>query len=253
MTTLYVSPHLDDVAFSCASGLLRRLDQGERVIVATVFTEGKGSAARRKEDRAALEAINAEVIHLGFLDAPDRLQIKASFNSLVLSPTIDRKLVARIKRALDEIEADRSYFPLGIGGHVDHRTVFEARSRRARFYEDRPYTYAAPLRTLRMLELRGGRRRKLDPAKLNRELQPVASFFAPGERAACTAELAKRLATAHPRRFKLGSVSHIYSRSVARRAAALIAAYGSQSFPFRAAASLQREREFRVATALPRD
>jgi LmbE family N-acetylglucosaminyl deacetylase len=252
MTTLYVSPHLDDVAFSCASGLLRRIDQGERVIVATVFTKGKGSAARRKEDRAALEAIKAEVIHLGFVDAPDRLQIKASFKSLVLAPAIDCKLVARIRRAMSEIEADHIYFPLGIGGHIDHRTVFEAHREGARFYEDRPYAYAPPLRTLRMLELRGGRR---EPglAKLHRGLWPVANFFDPGERAACTAELAKRLATSHPRRFKLESVSYLYSRSIARRAAALIAAYGSQSFPFRAAASFQREREFHIATTLPRD
>jgi hypothetical protein len=223
MTTLYVSPHLDDAAFSCAAGLLQRAAK-ERVIVATVFTEGKGSAKRRAEDRRAYTF--AETVHLGFLDAPDRLHIKPSFKTLVLEAGVDQKLVREIRRALQPLlrDADRVYFPLAIGGHIDHRTVFEAHPQSAYFYEDRPYALAAPLRQLRLLELRGGRR-EIPFETLDRELEPMAQFFEPGERAACVAELKKRLAMSHPRRFNLRSTTHRFDQPNAR---ALIDTYGSQ-------------------------
>ena len=217
MTTLYVSPHLDDVAFSCAASILKRRD---RVIVATVFTEGKGSATRRAEDRRAF----TDTVHLGFLDAPERLRIRPSFTSLVLEPRVDRLLVQRIRRALQPLvkQADRVFFPLGIGGHIDHRTVFEAHPPGAYFYEDRPYALAAPLRLLRLLELRGGRCKR---AVFDRDFEPLARFFAPGERPACVAELSRRLAMPHPRRFWLRSSLH---RFEARPARALIETYRSQ-------------------------
>jgi GlcNAc-PI de-N-acetylase len=223
MTALYVSPHLDDVAFSCAASLLHRAAK-ERVIVATVFTEGKGSAGRRAEDRRALPF--AQIVHLGFLDAPDRLRIKPGFTSLVLEPHVDRGLTKSIRQALQPLlrEADRAYFPLGVGGHIDHRTVFEAHPPHAYFYEERPYTLAAPLRQLRLLELRGGRR-EIPLETLDRELEPMAQFFEPGERAACVAELKKRLARSHPRRFNLRSTAHRFDQPNAR---ALIDAYSSQ-------------------------
>ncbi|HEX4382930.1 MAG TPA: PIG-L family deacetylase [Myxococcales bacterium] len=218
MTVLYVSPHLDDVAFSCAASLLQHK---ERVIVATVFSEGKGSAARRAEDRKALKAF--EVVHLGFLDAPDRLRVKPSFTSLVLKPSIDRRLVQRIRQALTPLvhQADHAYFPLGIGGHIDHLTVFEAHPPGARFYEDRPYALAEPLRRLRLLELRGGSSRA-PPGTFG----PVEAFFEPGERAACVAELSRRLALPHPRRFRLRSAPRSFTSP---RARALIATYRTQN------------------------
>jgi hypothetical protein len=217
MTTLYVSPHLDDVAFSCAASLLQRRG---RVIVATVFTEGKGSAARRAEDRKALKGF--EVVHLGFIDAPDRLRIKPGFTSLVLKPKVDRGLVQRIRQVLRPLlrEAGRVYFPLGIGGHIDHRTVFEAHPPHARFYEDRPYALAEPLRRLRLLELRGGSSK----APIG-SLGPMEAFFEPGERSGCIAELARRLAMPHPRRFRLRSA---VDRFESPGAAELIAAYRTQ-------------------------
>jgi len=47
-TILYLSPHLDDVVFSCLSHLLTQSTEGNRTIVATIFTEGDHD--RRKEE-----------------------------------------------------------------------------------------------------------------------------------------------------------------------------------------------------------
>jgi LmbE family N-acetylglucosaminyl deacetylase len=91
-TCYFISPHLDDAAFS-AGGLISYLIGKTEVVVITVFTEpGKSRHSlsalryvnkcgysikkvenffgdRRNEDRILFERIGAKVIHLGFLDA----------------------------------------------------------------------------------------------------------------------------------------------------------------------------------------
>ncbi len=244
MTTLYLSPHLDDVALSCAGGLLHARARGERVIVATVFTEGRGQAARRREDIAALRSIGAEPLHLGFLDAPDRLHLKPGFASLVLEPEVELALVSTISRQLRALLANvrpaRICFPLGVGGHIDHRTLFECAARVAataeangvalRFYEERPYSFVPALRVLRLLELRGGRRRA-SPDSIDAELGRIPllnSFPGRAARADCLAQLAQRLSTAHPRRMRLCARMQSFQPTVLEAAAQLIARYQTQ-------------------------
>lgn len=91
-TCYFVSPHLDDAAFS-AGGLISYLAKNTEVYVITVFTKarnekhslsalayaktcgytgsemGRFFSDRRREDREAMESIGAEIIHLGFFDA----------------------------------------------------------------------------------------------------------------------------------------------------------------------------------------
>jgi len=91
-TCYFVSPHLDDAAFS-AGGLISYLSKKTKVVVITAFTEaGKEKhslsamsyvkqcgykieelreffTARRKEDRELFSKFGVEVKHLGFLDA----------------------------------------------------------------------------------------------------------------------------------------------------------------------------------------
>lgn len=91
-TCYFVSPHLDDAAFS-AGGLISYLAKRTKVIVVTLFTEAgtknhslsavsyvnqcgykkeeiqKFFIQRRKEDREVLESYGAKVVHMGYLDA----------------------------------------------------------------------------------------------------------------------------------------------------------------------------------------
>ncbi len=61
MTTIFVSPHLDDVVLSAPGRVLARTERGERVVVLTVFSEGDARyAGRREEDRSALAILGAE-------------------------------------------------------------------------------------------------------------------------------------------------------------------------------------------------
>src|SRR5262245_11895465 len=95
MIHLFVSPHSDDAALSCG-GLIRRLSSaGERVVIATLFTQrpstearlpftvrlwraqcGVGTdveAVREREDRAAAKQMGASVVFLRLPDAALRL------------------------------------------------------------------------------------------------------------------------------------------------------------------------------------
>jgi len=149
MTTVVVSPHLDDAIFSIPGVIKSLCDQEGDVVVLSVFTEGdERHAARRDEDRTATSIVGATAIHLGLLDAPFRRAIGETFRELILTELHDNDadasdvadaLLDRIAR----IAPDTLFFPLGVGNHIDHRIVHRAHTRFSgdvRFYEDRPYS-----------------------------------------------------------------------------------------------------------------
>src|ERR1700690_3085189 len=88
---LFVSPHLDDAVFSCAARILREVDGGTDVTVATVFSHARPRSpmrreyvARQEEDRIALGLLGAKPLWLGLLDAPCRSPFYNSFQRIVL-------------------------------------------------------------------------------------------------------------------------------------------------------------------------
>ncbi len=151
MTILVVSPHLDDAVLSVAGFLLRERRRGRRVVVATVCSEGPGYAARRAEDRAALALLDVEARHLGFPDAPFRGY--SGFGELIGMPDKrDYPVKKAVGEALDNLVVElmprELWFPLGVGGHVDHRLCYclaaiTFRTIARTFYEDRPYAFVA--------------------------------------------------------------------------------------------------------------
>lgn len=166
-TVLTLSPHLDDAAFS-AGPLLAQLAGGDRLIVATVFTESvvdpqgfalacqldkglPGSVdymkVRRGEDTDWAKKIGAEAVHGPFAEAPHRGYGSALelFGSIIPSDEIGAKLCDWLQNLVDAARPDVVLVPLGIGGHVDHqwtRRIAEA-SCSGRFalvyFKDQPY------------------------------------------------------------------------------------------------------------------
>ncbi|MEM7153269.1 MAG: PIG-L family deacetylase [Myxococcota bacterium] len=206
MTRVYVSPHLDDAVFSCAAGIVACRAAGRRVVVITVF--GADQPQRRAEDRAALASVGAECMHLDFADAPVRRGLVPSFHSLVVQPRLQSTEVERIAHALRRylavIEPRESWWPLGIGGHLDHRTLFAASrliERPASYYDDRPYAFVPAWAELRRLELEGGRMSTPPrPTELGAQVDAggVAAMFGADERAQALEALASRCAAEHP-------------------------------------------------------
>lgn len=152
---LYISPHLDDVVLSCGSTIEKQCSEGYSVSVATLFSAGSSNSnhiIRRKNDIEALLVLGASHIHMGFTDAPFRSKIYNSFSSLLFhhKPSTETKLlnniILDIRNIIEAGNYNLCYFPLGVGGHIDHNLAFQAGLKlldtnisNCLFYEDMPY------------------------------------------------------------------------------------------------------------------
>ncbi len=172
-TALFVSPHLDDVVFSCG-GLLAVLgDAGWRTVLATVFTRSvvpaqgfalacqldKGLSAevdymalRRAEDLRAAAILSATAVHwLDFPEAPHRGYDSAAslFGEMQASDDVAPALSAALHALVTRVSPDLILAPQGLGNHVDHqqtiRCVLDAAAGHAMaFYHDTPYVIRNP-------------------------------------------------------------------------------------------------------------
>lgn len=166
-TALFLSPHLDDVAFSCGALAAVLRDRGWRTVLATVFTrsvvpaqgfalacqldKGLGAevdymALRRDEDREAAGILGfAECLHLGLEEAPHRgYDSPAALFGAVRGDDRVWQAVAELAAGLERRLAPALVLaPQGLGGHVDHvqvaRAVREAVRASVWWYRDTPY------------------------------------------------------------------------------------------------------------------
>ena len=148
---MFLSPHLDDAAFSAGGTLARLVDEGWRCVLATVFTRSVPSpsgfalacqtnkglppdadylAIRRAEDHAAAAVLGVaagDVLHLDLPEAPHRGYSSAAdlFAGVHEDDAATTDDVAALVRPL-AVDAERVYLPLGHGNHVDHLHVIRA-------------------------------------------------------------------------------------------------------------------------------
>jgi len=169
-SALLLSPHLDDVAFSCGGTARRLADAGWRTVLCTVFTrsvpdprgfalacqldKGLGPevdymALRRAEDADAARHLGAETLWLDLLEAPHRGygSAPALFGPFVPEDEIQPELEAALEPLL-VAGHDLLFAPQAIGGHVDHRRVRDAvvkagPAARTVWYRDAPFTRSA--------------------------------------------------------------------------------------------------------------
>ncbi len=171
-TALFLSPHLDDVAFSCG-GLAAQLgDAGWRTVMATAFTrtihpatgfalacqldKGLGPevdymALRRAEDAAAAAMLGTEAVWLDLPEAPHRgyHSAPALFGPMLEADPIVPPLTAAFRDLRDRLAPALVLAPQGLGNHVDHRQVILAAlavfdPAQMAFYRDTPYVIREP-------------------------------------------------------------------------------------------------------------
>ncbi len=174
-TALFLSPHLDDVAFSCG-GTLRRLadDPAWRVVLCTVFTAtvenpqgfalrcqtDKGlapevdyMALRRAEDLAFVEAAGVDdAWHWELPEAPHRGYDSPA--ELFAGEHADDAVWQRVRDDLTSLDAelrpDVVLAPQGLGNHVDHLQTIRAvlgvypAEGKVWWYRDTPYAIRDP-------------------------------------------------------------------------------------------------------------
>lgn len=149
MKICIVSPHLDDALLSCGILMQRAKALSNDILVLNIFTAGTNAANRRVEEQNAIGKAGAQPFFLDELDAPDRNPIywsdaKLFFGALEEVPeAYISKVEDRLNAFFAEHQIDVAYFPLGAGGHIDHRITFKVGMRikhvAIKFYEDRPY------------------------------------------------------------------------------------------------------------------
>jgi LmbE family N-acetylglucosaminyl deacetylase len=175
-TALFISPHLDDVAFSCGGTFAKLASENWRTILCTIFTKSvlnpKNFALRcqtdknlspaidymklrRSEDYQAAEILNAaEVLHLNFLEAPHRGYESAPelFAGVKEGDEIWRPVTEHLDLLREIHQPDLVFAPQGLGNHADHlqtiravREVFPAE--KAFWYRDTPYSIRQPYAT----------------------------------------------------------------------------------------------------------
>ncbi|WP_047866410.1 PIG-L deacetylase family protein [Rubrobacter aplysinae] len=183
---LFVSPHLDDVAFSCGGTAARLSRLGWRVTLATVFAasvpEPGGFALacqtdkgipetvdymelRRAEDAAACRELGADPVHLAHPEAPHRGYESAEELFSGVLPGDEAHLAAgeSLAALIRDTEPELVFAPQGLGGHVDHLQVIRAlgalaetgrilqsQAPRTLYYRDTPYALRAPEATPRV-------------------------------------------------------------------------------------------------------
>jgi LmbE family N-acetylglucosaminyl deacetylase len=205
---LFVSPHFDDVALSCAGTLCQRQAEGDPCLVATVFTEmaepvseyarefnrecGLGPddthrlwQLRRQEDRDAAAILNTRFVWLGFVDAIYRGYHSDADLFGVPRPE-DRVVAERVASTLVALWAKTAaavvYVPLAIGEHVDHQlcaglgATLAAAGACVVFYEDYPYA-EAPGALARRLDGLALQRRSVDiTSHVSRRIEAVGCY-----------------------------------------------------------------------------
>ncbi len=173
---IYLSPHFDDVVYSCGGTIGMQGRSGQRPLVITVFAGvptsleispfalkmhtimGFGSdvqaviAVRRKEDANALEYLHADYLWLDYVDAIYRgTPAYYTRNDLICGRVhpgdreIERRLSQDLLMLRQRLPHVTWYVPLGVGLHVDHQLVAAAAGcllhsgANIKFYEDFPY------------------------------------------------------------------------------------------------------------------
>ncbi len=149
---IYLSPHLDDAAFSCGGQIYARTQENERILIVTLMAgdppqSGKPSAyidalherwqlaadaveQRRAEDVEACRLLGADYLHLSFADCIYRMgeggkrPFSQSDDDIFgrIHPHEQKEMVAALAKAIAALPpCEQIFAPLTVGNHVDHQ------------------------------------------------------------------------------------------------------------------------------------
>ncbi|HWZ20474.1 MAG TPA: PIG-L family deacetylase [Ktedonobacteraceae bacterium] len=191
---IFLSPHLDDVVYSCGGTLGVQVSTGLRPLVITIFAGVPSSntelspfavevqrgmdfrqnaqtamTTRREEDTRALDYLHADYLWLDYLDAIYRgTPAYYSQNSQLIGGDvhpadlwIDKELAQNLVTLHERLPDAVWYAPLGVGRHVDHQIVCSAvdrliqRGANVKLYEDFPYVLTKDALENRLQEFGG--------------------------------------------------------------------------------------------------
>ena len=158
---LIVSPHMDDAILSCSGIILNRKQQGDKILVLTVFSKQPSkvnsfakemmaqmdikrdyNTSRKEEDLKIFKKYGIQSQHLDLIDG---MFFSNSMEELFGGKTREIN-IDQLYTKIEEFKPDEVYLPAGIGDHIDHIAISEFSkellSKRLKifFYEDFPYS-----------------------------------------------------------------------------------------------------------------
>jgi LmbE family N-acetylglucosaminyl deacetylase len=170
---IYLSPHLDDVVFSCGVQIFQHTSQGKSVMIITLMAGdpdpnklgshaqilhkrwrlgSNAVAIRRREDLLACAYIGADTLHWPYLDCIYRRNPQTGEHVYQTDPSLfgpidpsESDLVSNLSaRMMDLPSHGEVLAPLGLGNHVDHKITRQAATltmdeAKLSFYEEFPY------------------------------------------------------------------------------------------------------------------
>ena len=176
MKWIYLSPHLDDAAYSCGGLIHQQVQQGTAVEIWTLFagqftpgalspftkaihqrwgTGDESITARRAEDARACTLLGASPRYFDFLDVIYRtnpISKQAEIinnedlfrNRLPSDDELIRSITSSLQNALRSEHDFQLCIPLGLGNHIDHTLAHCAAEnlpglQRPAYYADFPY------------------------------------------------------------------------------------------------------------------
>ena len=144
---VYISPHFDDVAASCAGRIINQKQAGKSVLVVTIFSSRayRGAAKvgnqalqamldydrRRLEDTEAMQQLGVDFLWLEFPEVLFRRQAPWRRYGLTYPKTnanqdLCRQVAIKLTAICRQTQCAEMVLPLGIGQHVDHQILFQA-------------------------------------------------------------------------------------------------------------------------------
>ena len=171
---LFISPHLDDVAFSCGGTFGALAQAGWRCVMLTVFTRSVAAptgfalacqtdkgfgpevdylAMRRREDILASQRLSASSVRwMDLPEAPHRgyHSPTALFADVLPTDEVGQALAPLLEAELAATAPQLVFAPQGLGLHVDHRQVMRAvqavvpPTTPVLWYRDTPYIIRQP-------------------------------------------------------------------------------------------------------------
>jgi LmbE family N-acetylglucosaminyl deacetylase len=170
---VYLSPHLDDVVFSCGAQIFQHTSQGMSVMIITLMAGDPdpnmlgnhaqilhkrwrlGSDAvsiRRNEDLLACAYIGADTLHWPYLDCIYRYNPQTGEHLYPTDPSLfgpvdmsESELVSNISTRMMDLPSHHEVLaPLALGNHVDHKITRQVATltmdtAKLSFYEEFPY------------------------------------------------------------------------------------------------------------------
>lgn len=156
LEVLFLSPHYDDMVYSCALTIAKLLNQGCHITNVNFFTRSKWSiipnvydvniisAIRLQEEQQVARHLGINSISIGLPDSS--IQELDAETELIMecSPFLVNEYTEIVKRFVHGLKYDIVLAPLGKYGHIDHRytrcisdIIFYSSD--VVYYEDLPY------------------------------------------------------------------------------------------------------------------